>query len=115
MARTAITVQYLPDLYDKEVEDNLTYTAVDTVNGNSVAANGEVLLLAWATDTVTDATVTVSGGTFSPVGEIGDIVVTLSASGKTAMTRIPTPYLQSDGTYIFDGDDANVSVAVVEI
>lgn len=117
MPRTAITAQTPKGPYPGTVSANdldITWTAGDAVNGNSVVLSGPMLLL-FRNDNVGAQTFTVSS-TQDPYKRTGDVsAYSLGASEYAAFLVKPEGWIQSDGRLYIDVGSADIKIAVLKL
>lgn len=115
MAATALTVQDAT-LFGG---DEITFGAIDQVNGNSIPAEPNIVVLVKRTDaTEGDATMSSVADEYA---RTGDIVATLDADGEIAILAPTRPEVFSQksgadlGKILLAWEDVNFTVAAVRI
>lgn len=114
MSRVAVTETTVPASYS-DAGTLVVYTAADTSLKNSVALNGDEVVLATNTG-IADHTVTINSAP-DPKGRTKDITTeTIHAGDTHVYQRFPqTGYRQTDGTLHLEASDASVKFAVLKL
>lgn len=117
MPRTALTSQTPKGPYPGTVAANdldITFAAMDAVNGNSVTLNGPLLLL-FRNDNAGAQTVTINSTT-DPYNRSGDVSAYSIGAGEYAAFIVkPLGWIQSDGALYLDTSSADVKIAVLKL
>lgn len=94
---------------------DVTFTAIDSSNGNQTTHNGQLMLLFYNSHATTSYTYTVTS-TADRLGRTGDISDTLAAGEYALVGPIPTEGFQQTTGYIYyTASNASVKVLPIQL
>ena len=114
MARTAFTVQAIAGAYPANfLMSTLTWTLADISNQNSFLLTGREIILVRNDDALTkNVTLTsIAGGTNK---RVGNVTKAMTAGSYAAFSASELDgWIQSDGLFYLEADDADVFFAII--
>ncbi len=113
MARTAFTVQPIAGAYPADLLlTTITWTLADVVNQNSFVLTGREIILVRNDDVATKIVTLTSIA--DPQNRVGNVTKSVLANGYAAFSAAElTGWIQSDGLFYLEADDADVFFAIL--